>query len=337
MRAMELLRPAPASSRPLRSVDRPDPSPGPGEILVRVSACAVCRTDLQLCEGDLAPHRAPSVPGHQIVGRVAALGEGVAAWRPGDRVGVAWLAGTDGTCPRCLEGRENLCAAARFTGWDCDGGFATHALVRADFALAFPRAFADARRRAAVVRGRHRLPRAQRQRHRAGAATRSLRLRRVGDDRHPGRAPLGVPRVRVHALAGRAAARDRPRCRVDGRLRRASARAARRGGDVRAGGERRRRGPSRARPRRHGRDQRHPPRSHPGAFLRRPLVGAVPSQRGELHPRRRPGAARPRGGRSLRTEHEVLPLDAANDALLRLSRGEVRGAAVLDCAAASPH
>jgi propanol-preferring alcohol dehydrogenase len=143
MRAMELGQPGPAASHPLRRVERAEPSPGPGEILVRVSACAVCRTDLQICEGDLAARRSPCVPGHQIVGRVEALGPGVSKWGAGDRVGVAWLGSTDGSCARCAEGRENLCAAAQLTGWDRDGGFATHAVVRADFALALPPSFED--------------------------------------------------------------------------------------------------------------------------------------------------------------------------------------------------
>jgi propanol-preferring alcohol dehydrogenase len=143
MRAMELARPGPAASHPLRSVDRPDPVPGPGEILLRVGACAVCRTDLQLCEGDLAARRLPVVPGHQAVGRVEGLGPGVTGWRTGDRAGLAWLAGADGRCPRCAEGRENLCAGAEFTGWDRDGGFATHLVARADFALKVPDGFDD--------------------------------------------------------------------------------------------------------------------------------------------------------------------------------------------------
>jgi propanol-preferring alcohol dehydrogenase len=143
MRAMELGRAGPAASHPLRAVERELPSPGAGEILVRVRACAVCRTDLQICEGDIEARRSPCVPGHQIVGRVEALGPGVTMWKVGDRVGVAWLGGTDGTCPRCVEGRENLCASAQFTGWDRDGGFATHAVVRADFALALPPSFED--------------------------------------------------------------------------------------------------------------------------------------------------------------------------------------------------
>jgi propanol-preferring alcohol dehydrogenase len=140
---MELARPDRVAAHPLHLVERPDPAPGNDEILVRVAACAVCRTDLQICEGDLPARVLPIVPGHQIVGRVERVGAGVRGFGPGDRVGVAWLGGTDGTCVQCGRGRENLCAAARFTGWDRDGGYATHAIARADFALRLPDAFAD--------------------------------------------------------------------------------------------------------------------------------------------------------------------------------------------------
>jgi len=143
MRAMQLSRAAPAATRPLHPVDLADPAPGAGEILLRVTACGVCRTDLQICEGDLAAHKLPVVPGHQIVGRVEALGSGVTGWSVGDRAGVAWLAGVDGTCTHCRAKRENLCVAAEFTGWDRDGGYATHAVARADFALRLPEGFAD--------------------------------------------------------------------------------------------------------------------------------------------------------------------------------------------------
>jgi propanol-preferring alcohol dehydrogenase len=131
------------AGQPLRAVERPDPAPGAGELLIRVSACAVCRTDLQLCQGDLAAKVLPVVPGHQLVGRVEAVGAGIQAWRTGERVGVGWLGGADGTCARCRSGRENLCEAASFTGWDRNGGYATHAVVRADFALRLPDGFAD--------------------------------------------------------------------------------------------------------------------------------------------------------------------------------------------------
>lgn len=143
MIAMQLSRPGAAASRPLQRAEREDPKPGPGELVLRVAACGVCRTDLQLCEGDLTAHQLPIVPGHQAVGRVAAVGEGVSDWREGDRAGIAWLASACGACERCREGRENLCAYARFTGWDRDGGYATHVVVRADFALRLPSSFDD--------------------------------------------------------------------------------------------------------------------------------------------------------------------------------------------------
>jgi propanol-preferring alcohol dehydrogenase len=142
-RAMILERPAPAAAGPLRAMERELEDPRPGQILLRVAACGVCRTDLQICEGDIELHKAPVVPGHQIVGRVEAVGVGVDGWRVGDRAGVAWLAGADGTCDKCRSGRENLCARATFTGWDVDGGYATHATVRADFALRLPDGFDD--------------------------------------------------------------------------------------------------------------------------------------------------------------------------------------------------
>lgn len=143
MRALRLARPAPAASDPLELVELPDPEPGPGEVVVAVSACGVCRTDLQLCEGDLPARRLPIVPGHQVVGRIAAVGPGVAADRIGERVGIAWIAGTCGTCRFCRAGRENLCDTARFTGWDRDGGYATAVAARADFVYPLPAGFDD--------------------------------------------------------------------------------------------------------------------------------------------------------------------------------------------------
>jgi len=142
-RVMLLEHAGPAAEGPLHAADREPPDPGPGQLRLRVAACGVCRTDLQLCEGDLAMRKRPIVPGHQIVGRVEAVGAGVTDWRVGDRAGVAWLAGSDGTCDKCRSGRENLCAHAAFTGWDVDGGYATHAIARADFALRLPDGFDD--------------------------------------------------------------------------------------------------------------------------------------------------------------------------------------------------
>jgi len=132
-----------APGQPLAIEMREPAPPGPGQVLIELRACGVCRTDLQLCEGDLTARRLPIVPGHQAVGRVVALGAGVEGWKVGDRAGVAWLAGTCGVCDKCRSGRENLCERATFTGWDVDGGYATHLTARADFALPIPDGFDD--------------------------------------------------------------------------------------------------------------------------------------------------------------------------------------------------
>jgi propanol-preferring alcohol dehydrogenase len=129
---------------PLRRVCRPVPLPGPGQVRVRVSACAVCRTDLHVVDGELPPARPEIVPGHEIVGRVEALGEGVSGIAVGDRVGIPWLGHTCGRCRFCRGGRENLCAEARFTGWQIDGGYAEHAVADARFCLPIPEGYADA-------------------------------------------------------------------------------------------------------------------------------------------------------------------------------------------------
>jgi len=144
MRVMELRQPAPVASGPLIAAERPTPEPGPGELRLHVAATAVCRTDLQLAEGDLDARRLPIVPGHQVVGRVTAIGEGVSGWALGDRAGVTWLAGSDGTCQYCRSGRENLCLQATFTGWDRDGGYAEEMTVKADVVVRLPDTFADA-------------------------------------------------------------------------------------------------------------------------------------------------------------------------------------------------
>jgi alcohol dehydrogenase, propanol-preferring len=124
-------RPGPIGGGPLRLVDRDVPEPGPGQLLIRVLYCGVCRTDLHLAEGDLPPRRPDTTPGHEVVGEVVATGPGATRFGPGDRVGVAWLAGTDGSCRYCRRCRENLCPASVYTGWDIDGGYAEY-LVAAD-------------------------------------------------------------------------------------------------------------------------------------------------------------------------------------------------------------
>lgn len=123
---------------PLVLRERPDPEPGPGEVRVRVGACAVCRTDLHVADGELEAVPVPVIPGHQIVGVVDQVGPGATGVTPGQRVGVPWLAWTDGTCRFCTSGRENLCDRARFTGYTRDGGFAELAIVDHRFALPLP-------------------------------------------------------------------------------------------------------------------------------------------------------------------------------------------------------
>jgi propanol-preferring alcohol dehydrogenase len=120
-----------------------DPVAGAGQVLVRVHACGVCRTDLHVVDGELPAARAPVVPGHEIVGTVAALGPDVTAFRIGQRVGIPWLAWTCGQCPYCVSGRENLCDAARFTGYTVDGGYAELALADARYCFALPDGFSD--------------------------------------------------------------------------------------------------------------------------------------------------------------------------------------------------
>jgi propanol-preferring alcohol dehydrogenase len=129
MRAMVLT----ALRRPLVEQERPDPIPGPGEVRIRVEACGVCRTDLHVVDGELADPKVPIVPGHEIVGRVEALGPGVTTLKAGDRVGVPWLGHACGHCPYCLGNQENLCDYPGFTGYTRDGGFATHTLAEAAF------------------------------------------------------------------------------------------------------------------------------------------------------------------------------------------------------------
>jgi propanol-preferring alcohol dehydrogenase len=140
MRAMALDRPG----APLRLADLPRGTPGPGQVLVRVAACGVCRTDLHLCDGDLPLGRTPVVPGHEIVGRVEALGPGVDGLAPGTRIGVPWLGWTCGRCVYCTTGRENLCDEARFTGYQIDGGYAEYAVADARYVFPLPDAYGDA-------------------------------------------------------------------------------------------------------------------------------------------------------------------------------------------------
>ena len=149
MRAMRLAAPASVAEAPLQLVELPVPEPAAGQVLLRVLACGVCRTDLHILEGELPPHRSPVIPGHQIVGEVVALGAGAELVAPGgepgapplavgDRVGVPWLHQTDETCRFCRRGDENLCEHALFTGWDVDGGFAEYTVAPAGWVYRLP-------------------------------------------------------------------------------------------------------------------------------------------------------------------------------------------------------
>jgi len=145
MLAWAVAEPRPITEAPLRRVDRPVPEPADGEVLVRVRVCGVCRTDLHLAEGDVPPRRPGVVPGHEVVGSVERVGAGVTRFDVGDRVGIAWLRHTCGECRWCRAGRENLCPASRYTGWDADGGYAEYATVPAAYAYRIPERFDDVR------------------------------------------------------------------------------------------------------------------------------------------------------------------------------------------------
>jgi propanol-preferring alcohol dehydrogenase len=139
MKAMQVVVPG----KPLDLVDIPIPEPGPGQLLVRVRACGVCRTDLHVADGELDQGKLPIVPGHEIVGEVAALGPGVEGFAIGERVGIPWLGETCGRCTYCRSGRENLCRSARFTGYHIDGGYAEYACADARFCFSLPASYSD--------------------------------------------------------------------------------------------------------------------------------------------------------------------------------------------------
>lgn len=144
MKAMRLQAAAPVTERPLELTDVPVPEPGEGELLVRVTVCGVCRTDLHVVEGELPDPALPITPGHQVVGRVLACGPECRRFAPDDRVGIAWLRRTCGACEHCRSGRENLCRGSRYTGYHADGGYAEYAVVHEDYAYAIPEGFEDA-------------------------------------------------------------------------------------------------------------------------------------------------------------------------------------------------
>lgn len=143
MKACLLRSIAPIETNPLQFTEVDKPQPGENQVLIKVSVCGVCRTDLHVIEGELAERHLPIIPGHQIVGRIEALGSKVSRFKIGDRAGVAWLHKTCGECEFCADGKENLCERASFTGHTVNGGYAEYALAEADFVYAIPEAFAD--------------------------------------------------------------------------------------------------------------------------------------------------------------------------------------------------
>ena len=143
MHAWVVDTPGPIDSEPLRRVERSVPVPGPGQVRIRVRVCGVCRTDLHLAEGDLAPRHRRVVPGHEVVGLVDRTGPDCVRFAIGDRVGVPWLGHTCGVCRYCVSGRENLCLAPVFTGWDIDGGYADYVVVDEQYGYPVPDTFSD--------------------------------------------------------------------------------------------------------------------------------------------------------------------------------------------------
>ena len=277
--------------------DRPDPEPGPDEVLIRVQASAVCRTDLQIVHGDLPIHRLPLIPGHQVVGEVISAGD-----LHGTRVGLVWLAQSCGQCRFCATGRENLCERARFTGWDTDGGYAELVVAHRDFVHPLPAGEATAM--APLLCG-------------GVIGFRSLRVAGVGPDSAGMKVGLfgfGASATIAIQVANHWGCRTYVVTRSEAEVARARELGATwagtyehavpepldaavtfaPSGDVvvaalRVGG-----------PGGRGRDQRHPPRPHSAIRLRRPVVGAQPALSGERHPARRSRllGGRARGGRA---------------------------------------
>ena len=189
---------------PLRLADLPVPEPGAGQILVRVGACGVCRTDLHVVDGELTEPALPIVPGHEVIGHVAAMGADVQRFRIGDRVGIPWLGWTCGVCPYCRSERENLCDAPKFTGYQINGGYAEYTLADARYCFPIEGDYGDAEAAplmCAGLIGYRSLEMAGQ-----GGAPGHLRLRRRGAHRGAGGAPSRPAGVRLHPAGRRAGA-----------------------------------------------------------------------------------------------------------------------------------
>ncbi|WP_141811910.1 zinc-binding alcohol dehydrogenase family protein [Nocardia bhagyanarayanae] len=205
MRAWRVRAPGALDSHPLGMAHEPIPEPGPDELLVRVLACGVCRTDLHVVEGDLAVHRAGVIPGHEVVAEVLAVPPARDGFAIGDRVGIPWLRHTCGVCRYCRRGAENLCPRSRYTGWDADGGYAEYTTVPADFALRLPAGYTDeqlAPLLCAGIIGYHALLRA------ALPAGGALGIYGFGGSAHLTAQVATAQGARVHVMTRGAAARD---------------------------------------------------------------------------------------------------------------------------------
>ena len=194
----------------LRAEEVPVPVPGPDELLVRVGACGVCRTDLHVADGDLPLHGRSVVPGHEVVGRVVAVGDDVPTARVGERVGIAWLRSTCGTCRWCRRGAENLCPGSQYTGWDADGGYAEYAVAPAAYVYRAPEGLEDLQARAVAVRRDHRTPGPDPRGTAARRAAGHLRVRGQRPPDRPGRAGAGGRGPRAHTGCRRPGAGSRP-------------------------------------------------------------------------------------------------------------------------------
>ena len=326
MHAMVLEKPG----TPLKYLEVPVPAPGPEQVLIRVHACGVCRTDLHIVDGELTEPKLPLIIGHEIVGTVAAVGAQVQKFRIGDRIGVPWLGYTCGQCRYCRRGRENLCETPKFTGYTLDGGYAEYTV--ADQRYTFPSAGGLPRRPgcAPALRRAHRLPLLPPGRRGRGAPG-DLRFRGRGPHHRPGGGASGPEGLRLHP-PGRhrdPGIRPPPGGGLGRRLRPTPPGRTGRGHHLRPGGSAGPRGASgHLQGRRRGL-RRHPHERHPLFPLR--LLWGERVVRSVANLTRRDGeeflALAPKV--PIKTEIQTFPLEQANDALNRLRAGQITGAAVL--------
>lgn len=325
MKAMELERPGST----LRLVERPTPQPGPGQLLMKVAACGVRRTDLHIVDGELIKARLPIVPGHEIVGRVAQIGSGVQHFRVGDRVGVPWLGGTCGACRYCRAGRENLCDDPTFTGYQIDGGYAEYTIASADYIFPLPAAYSDAEAVPLLCAG---LIGYRALKH-AGEAVRLGVYGFVAAAHIVAQVAHNQQRQVLRVYAARRSA-STGFCPVAGlslgrRKRRAVGRATRCSDRVRAAWSPGAKGAPGGAQRRHRGTRRHPHERNPGHALRAATGERVIRSVANLTRRDAIEFLDLAPQVPVRTHVELFSLSDANRALARLRAGQVTGAAVL--------